>query len=189
MKKKIGTVILLSIIMAVSACAKESGNICAGKGTTGVMDVLSSGMEPETMLSPDPETTMPSFEPTAATTFPLSATEGIDIDLTEMSSSMVYSQVYSMTIDPQSYIGKIVKMKGQFAYYLDEATGVYYFACIVQDATACCAQGLEFALKGEHTFPDDYPKEGEEVCVIGEFATYEEAGYVYFTLKDAEFSS
>lgn len=134
-------------------------------------------------------TTMPPFNPTAATTFPLSTTEGIDIDLTTMSSSMVYSQVYSMTIDPQSYIGKTVKMKGQFAYYHDETTGADYFACVVQDATACCAQGLEFSLKGEHTFPDDYPQEGEEVCVIGEFSTYEEAGYVYFTLRNAEFVS
>ena len=50
---------------------------------------------------------------------------------------MVYSEVYAMMYEPEQYIGKTVKMQGQFATqeYNDERL----YACIVQDATACCA--------------------------------------------------
>ena len=37
-----------------------------------------------------------------------------------------------MMVFPEQYIGKAVKMDGLFAYYHDEATGNYYFACIIQ---------------------------------------------------------
>ena len=36
----------------------------------------------------------------------LSRTEGIDVDLTILSSTMVYSQVYDMMLNPNDYIGK-----------------------------------------------------------------------------------
>ena len=63
-----------------------------------------------------------------------------DIDLTALSSTMVYSEVYNMMTAPSDYIGKNVKMKGAFSYYQDPNTGNEYYACIIQDATACCAQ-------------------------------------------------
>lgn len=77
-------------------------------------------------------------------------------------------------------------MNGTFNVYYTEATNTYFFACIVQDATACCAQGLEFVLKGEHVYPDDYPELGEEITVTGVFDTYMEGEYEYCTLRDAE---
>ena len=76
-------------------------------------------------------------------------------------------------------------MDGLFAYYHDEATGNYYFACIIQDATACCAQGIEFVLTEDYTYPDDYPEVNEEICVVGVFDTYEENGRTYCTLREA----
>ena len=79
-------------------------------------------------------------------------------------------------------------MSGQFSYLSDESTGKEYFACIIQDATACCAQGIEFELAGDYVYPDDYPEIGEEVCVTGVFETYMEGNYIYCTLKNAAFS-
>ncbi len=115
------------------------------------------------------------------------AEERIDIDLTSMSSSMVYSTVYDMLTNPDPYKGKTVKMKGPFAVYLDETTGNRFFACIIRDATACCAQGMEFALRNAGTWPDDYPELGTEVTVVGTFGTYVDDGYMYCTLKDSVF--
>ena len=43
--------------------------------------------------------------------------ESIDVDLTKLSSTMVYSEVYAMMTAPGDYIGKQVKMNGQFALY------------------------------------------------------------------------
>ncbi|MDD6211747.1 MAG: hypothetical protein PUB22_01135 [Clostridiales bacterium] len=74
---------------------------------------------------------------------------GIDLDLTSLSSTMVYAEVYNMMSAPEDYIGKTVKMKGQFTYYqaYDEkgnpVPDQLYFACLIADAAACCSQGLE----------------------------------------------
>ena len=109
----------------------------------------------------------------------------LDVDLTKLSSTMVYSEVYNMMYTPDDYIGKTVKMKGQFAYYEDPETKAQYFACIIADATACCSQGLEFILTGEHTYPNDYPELNSEITVTGIFETYEENGFKYCRLTDA----
>ena len=52
--------------------------------------------------------------------------------------------------------------------------------------TACCSQGLEFVLAGEHSYPADYPELGTEITVVGTFQTYEENGYMDCHLVDAE---
>lgn len=110
----------------------------------------------------------------------------IDVDLTVLSSTMVYSQVYSMIVSPGDYIGKTVKMEGMFASYHDESTGNTYFACIVTDAAACCSQGIEFILTEDYSYPEDYPEEGGKICVTGVFDTYQEGNYTYCTLRDAK---
>lgn len=44
------------------------------------------------------------------------------------------------------------------------------------------------SLKGEYSFPEDYPELGDPVTVIGTFDTYEEGGFVYMYLKDAHYA-
>lgn len=111
--------------------------------------------------------------------------ESIDVDLTALSSTMVYSEVYNMMVFPENYVGKTVKMNGTFYVFHDETTGNYYFSCIISDATACCSQGIEFVLEDSYVYPRDYPKEGEEICVMGVFDTYQEGDYTYCTLRNA----
>lgn len=101
------------------------------------------------------------------------------VDLTQLSSTMVFAEVYNMMVIPQDYVGKTIKMQGQFAVYEDEATGNRYFAVIIADATACCEQGLEFVWSGEHDYPNDYPEVGATIEVTGEFQTYEENDATY----------
>ncbi len=115
-----------------------------------------------------------------------SKAEGIDVDLTLLSSTMVYSEVYNMMFTPEDYVGKTIKMTGAFAYYKDETTGKQYYACIITDATACCAQGIEFVLKGNYTYPEDYPELEETITVQGVFDLYDEDGYKYCRLLDAK---
>ena len=120
------------------------------------------------------------------TTIPKSKAAGkLDIDLTTLSSTMVYSEVYDMMYEPDRYVGKRIKMDGQFAVYEDPNTGAVYTACIIVDATACCSQGLEFVLDGENTYPDDYPAQGAEITVIGEFQPYEGNGMTWYHLIKA----
>ena len=110
----------------------------------------------------------------------------IDIDLSTMSSTMVYSKVYEIMSKPDVFEGKRVKMRGLFNYYKEEQTGNELFACVIQDATACCAQGIEFELKGDYKYPDDYPELEREITLVGVMGTTEADGNVYPVLKDAE---
>lgn len=117
----------------------------------------------------------------------------VDIDLTKLSSTMVYSEVYNMMNSPEDYIGKTVRMIGQFAlYYAYDEKGEkipdqHYYACVIADATACCQQGLEFILEGDAKYPDDYPKTKDVITVVGEFQTYMEGEYRYCHLINAKF--
>ena len=108
-----------------------------------------------------------------------------DVDLTVLSSTMVYSQVADMMYTPEKYNGKIVKASGLFSVYHDDAQDKNYYAVLIQDATACCAQGIEFIWDGEHSYPEDYPEIGQEITVMGTFGTYEEDGATYTQLLDA----
>ena len=110
-----------------------------------------------------------------------------DIDLTTLSSTMVYSQVADMMYTPEKYVGQVVKAKGLFSVYHDDTKNKDYFAVLIQDATACCAQGLEFVWEGDHVYPDDYPEAGKEITVMGKFNTYQEDnGATYCQLLNAE---
>ena len=121
----------------------------------------------------------------AKTPSTISSPESSNVDLTVLSATAVYGEVYNMMYYPEKYIGKTVTMEGLYSDYLDEATGNHYHACIIMDATACCAQGIEFILTDDYKYPDDYPKEGDNITVEGIFDTYEEEGGLYCTLKEA----
>ena len=112
----------------------------------------------------------------------------VDYDLTTMDSDMVYVMVYQLMTNSSDYIGKTIRMKGNYYASYYEPTGKYYHYVIVQDATACCAQGMEFIWEdGNHIYPDEYPKDEEEIVVTGIFETYREEGEesLYCRLKDA----
>ncbi len=111
--------------------------------------------------------------------------KSFDVDLTILSDTVAYSQVYDMLTYPENYIGKTVKMKGRFAYFYDPALNKSYYACVVMDATACCSQGIEFVLPESYVYPDDYPELDAEICVCGTFDTYTENNCMYCTLRDA----
>ena len=113
------------------------------------------------------------------------AEEGIDYDLTTMSSTMIYSTVSNMMLYPDVYEGKMVKLGGNFSVYHDEKADKYLFAAIVPDATACCQQGIEFVLDGDYKYPDDYPEEGQSITIKGKFTTYNEYGFNYAQLQNA----
>ena len=109
--------------------------------------------------------------------------KSVDLDLTKLSSTVVYYEVYNMLITPDDYKGKIIKMKGQFNQYTDEETGKIYNAVIIPDATACCQQGLEFELQNK-TNPNF--EQNTEITVVGTFDTYSDGEFLYCHLKNAK---
>lgn len=162
--------LLLAVCMTLSLCA-------CGKGAERDTERGASASEPQ----PSPAITEP----------PQASANGVEVDLTVLSSTMVYSEVYNMLYnDPAHYLGKTVKARGTFSIYQLVTDGVLQpdpvsYACIISDAAACCAEGMEFVLEGDLTYPDDYPELGTEITVIGEFQSYEENGMTRYHLVNA----
>lgn len=125
----------------------------------------------------------PNSKTTTKITETTTEAKSVDLDLTQLSSTLIYSEVYNMLITPDDYKGKNIKMKGQFNQYTDEQTGKTYNAVIIPDATACCQQGLEFELS-DKTNPNF--EQGAEITVVGTFDTYSEGELLYCHLKNAK---
>lgn len=114
-------------------------------------------------------------------------TSKIDIDLSRMSSTMVFAQVNQMVTTPQKFVGMRIKMKGVFSSYYDNETDQRFYGCVIADALACCSQGLAFSLAKPRKFPDEYPAEGETIVIIGYFDNVkEESGESYPIIRHAE---
>ena len=176
--------LLLAVCMAFSLCACGKGSEKGAENNTPSSDrEVSAPTEsipvPEDQQSPEESEQLQSYA------------GKVDVDLTVLSSTMVYSEVYNMLYnDPAHYLGKTVKARGTFSIYQLVTDGVLQpdpvsYACIISDATACCAEGMEFVLKDDLAYPDDYPELGAEITVIGEFQSYEENGMTWYHLVNA----
>ena len=172
MKKIIA--MMLGMVICLTACGDSSSTKFESSSIT-VEEVLENGMTEAELEASDSnnseEKSSQEAESASSATGTVndsaaedkstaSGTEGIDVDLTVLSSTMVYSQVYEMVYFPENYVGQTVKMEGIYTHYHDDTTGKDYYACFIQDATACCAQGIEFELTDDYVYPDDYPEEG-----------------------------
>lgn len=113
-------------------------------------------------------TAAPTPAPTAAP-----SPDGVDIDLTRLSATMVFAEVAAMVRTPEDYLGKTVRMAGPLAVYeANPALGIdYFYTVVIQDATACCQQGMEF-IWPEGTLPEA----GTGLVVTGTFAEYDCGG-------------
>lgn len=105
--------------------------------------------------------------------------EGMDtVDLTQMGSNFVYSVISNMMMNPEEYLGRRLVMKGTVSQTTIEATGETFYAVIIADAQACCAQGIEFVLADGLS----YPKEGEKIIISGLFEAYKEMDMDFYRL-------
>jgi len=170
----------LCLMTALAGCGGSGGAQArpAPSGGSTVSQLLEeAGKEPSAAeASPSDEAPSPATEPVV-----LSETEGIDIDLTLLSSTMVYAEVAGLMFEPDDYVGKVIRVRGESVSFYYEETDTTYHNVLVSDATACCAQGIEYLL------PEgaEYPPDGVEITVTGEFELYEEEGLFYCRLKDA----
>lgn len=93
----------------------------------------------------------------------------IDYDLTEMNSDMIYATVFMVVQDPESYAGKTFKIYGNsYTFPTIEGKSMTHY-CLIKDALACCAQGLEFISSNSD---EKYPDDGDEIVVTGTLESY-----------------
>ena len=179
---------LASMTMSINACGSEEKEISnepkkVVSSPSSVSDVLEEKTSASASTSSIPSIPLPEEVDSSVV---LSSIDGVDVDLTSLSKTMVYSQVYNMMFYPENFIGKTIRMEGIYTEYFDQATGKRYLACFIMDATQCCSQGVEFELTSDYSYPDDYPTEGDTVVVQGVFDVYEEEGAEYCTLRNSE---
>ena len=184
MKKIILVLVFCMICAVMSGCSSSnnSGEIPATLKTAAEAEKPTE--EPVAAAT----TELPAEEPVAAAAAELPAEKpaSVDLDLSAMSTTVVYSQLYNMMSNPQPYLGKIIKMSGCYTYYDDPEQHVVYHACYVPDATACCTQLLEFVGPDGYNWPADFPEADANIVVTGRLETYEENGAMYLHLADTK---
>ena len=153
-------------------------------------DGSASSQEPADSVSSVPPASSVPAQPDAETQAEGSDIQ-VDVDLTTLSSTMVFAEVSNLLYDPIPYLGKTVRMQGEFsvdhAYTMDGELDLSknYFYCIIEDALACCAQGLEFSLADAPAYPEGYPEEGSQITVVGTVEFFEENGFRHLRLGNA----
>ena len=116
--------LLLAACMTLSLCACGKGSEKDAGNDTPSSDVeVSAPTEsfpaPNEQETPDEQQTPEEPEQTQT------SADGVDVDLTVLRSTMVYSEVYTMLYnDPAHYLGKTVKARGTFSIYQLVTDGV-----------------------------------------------------------------
>ena len=177
MKKTLSLFCVLLLLFVLCACGDSSGKAPVKSNAKTVSDVLNdagSGSEDGS-----------SETPLSSVNSKTDSNKKCDIDLTTLNTTVAYSQLSNMWQTPDDYMGKIIKIRGTFGVITDN--GRNYYSCNIGDATACCSLFLEFILKDDLKYPDEYPQVDTEITVMGEFETYLENGNIFCQLKDATF--
>lgn len=195
--KRMGKIVVLFLLaFTLAGCGNDSGRQAGQQNGNSVDEVLDSrignyesetgGNDTQSAITNngiDTGSSEKSLEETATGT-----DDGVDYDLSAMSSGMAYATVNQIWEMPDSYIGKSIRMEGIYDIAYSGSTSQFYHYCLIQDFSSCCAQGLEFVWgDGSHAFPDEYPEVNTEIVVEGVFETYQEEGNdaLFCRLKDA----
>lgn len=159
---------------------------------TAIAAVLLCSCTPKQQASDDMAKFSPSLDASAASVTTTAAPDtsafvfdGDYLNITDMSTTMVFAQLQNITYNPDSYEGVTLRMRGQFTSVFIPEDDAQYFACYVLDDTGCCTEGFEFTADGL-TYPDDYPEEGEFITVEGVITLYEKDGQLYRKLSNAK---
>ena len=217
-RRKISLILALGFVLGLTACgsdssqsklsgsnniqktiddqiAKENESVKADASNTESDELQEPTTEEQTSEEKADESTEAAKEAKVeapendATATNAKADPNVDIDMTVMNSDMVYATVYQMMSTPEQYVGMRVKVAGTYYAGQDEESKIYYHFVLINDALACCQQGLEFIWDdGSHVYPDEYPTENSDVVVVGTFEVYKDspdAPYQYCRLSDA----
>ena len=187
MKKILACIICLTLAFGVTACGRASD-----KDSNGDTKIISDAKNKQENSKSDTKKEVNKKEVAdnagkGKSSKSKSKTKGnkIDVDLNNLNANVVYSQVFLMMTEPDKFIGKRIRMSGQFNVYAAQEgnpSGVTeYYAIIIADAQACCQQGIEFVWPG-HTYPEGFPEVKSNASVTGIFEVYEENGKKYCRL-------
>lgn len=187
MKKILACIICLTLAFGVTACGKASD-----KDSNGDTKIISDAKNKQENSKSNTKKEVSKKEVSddagkgkSSNSKSKTNSNKIDVDLNNLNANVVYAQVFQMMTEPDKFIGKRIRMSGQFNVYAAQEgnpSGVTeYYAIIIADAQACCQQGIEFVWPG-HTYPEGFPEVKSNASVTGIFEVYEENGKKYCRL-------
>lgn len=125
--------------------------------------------EPPSESVPSTTDAEPSSSETSLTEQP-----NVDLDLTKFSANMIYAEIYNMELSPEDYKGKIIKLTGEYVHFPKDVdqngnptSEEEVYACMIRDAMACCATGIEFIPEKDSSFWTNAPEDGSEITITG----------------------
>lgn len=187
MKKILACIICLTLAFGVTACGKASDKDSNGD-TKIISDAKNKQENSKSNTKKDvskKEVAGDAGKGKSSKSKSKTSSNKIDVDLNNLNANVVYAQVFQMMTEPDKFIGKRIRMSGQFNVYAAQEgnpSGVTeYYAIIIADAQACCQQGIEFVWPG-HTYPEGFPEVKSNASVTGIFEVYEENGKKYCRL-------
>lgn len=107
------------------------------------------------------------------------ANDEVDLNITEKMYVTYINEIYT---NPDSYLGKRLKIEGMFtAEYFGETDTTYYY--VYRQGPGCCGNdgsmcGFEFTSKD-----GKYPNENDWIEVVGTLDQYDENGVQYLTIR------
>lgn len=170
--KKVLLIMLCVVALVLTGCGQKDT-------TDATVNAVATAAPTQSVQSIQTESPVAAPVFAEATDAPAPEASAAEIDLTSMSSTMVYSYVFNMISTPDNFVGKRFRIRGIYDEGLWKPTNQMYHYIIIDDATACCAQGLEFVLTDEAAA---YPQPGDEIEISGIFGIYEEEGDLYIQI-------
>ena len=139
--KKTFTVLTIAVAtIFLTACGDEkAADTKISKGTSQVLEVLEQQIakaegtvtqapERKSGVNADAPTPAPGKLPAEA----YNGGEGIDLDLTALSSTVVYAEVYNMMVDPDAYVGDKTAVKSEYPWGSGRSGAIPAVFCVLK---------------------------------------------------------
>ncbi|MCL2198409.1 MAG: hypothetical protein FWB80_05760 [Defluviitaleaceae bacterium] len=103
----------------------------------------------------------------------------VDIDMTQMSVTMVSAQAAQLEFNPTAHLGQVVRIRGShYTFYWEMFQANIHY--IVLDLTVgCCGAAFEFILSDELIETVGYPPHGAIIEIVGTYKYYEVANETF----------
>jgi hypothetical protein len=110
----------------------------------------------------------------------------VDVDLSALSSIMLFAEMTNIMNDPQNYLGQTIRIDGEYINFHSEESDRYLHFVIILDEQGCCSQGFEFRVSDEFQAPEDFLDEEDLIQVVGVFQSCDESGRTIYYLAVEE---
>jgi len=111
----------------------------------------------------------------------------VDIDLSDLSMTMIQAEYSRIVSNADDYSGKTIKVYGSYYTLVFGDPGERLHYIIIISGDECCQMGFEFRRNGNYAFPGDYPTQNAMILITGTLQKDEEVGASYLYINVDEF--